>query len=163
MSASRLSSLCRSSRDGRDDLPGQLWDLWQKGLHPSVNAFLASAESLSLETLVAVLRVDQQQRWLSRQPVLVESYLRTYPRLGEDEDQLIELIYCEYLIREELGEGPTLSEYQARFPAHGARLRQQIEVHQALDEMVTLSGEFARASAESTPWTWKPVALRTRS
>ena len=66
MSASRLSSLRPPSRDGRDDLPGQLWDLWQKGFRPSVKKFLAAAESLNLETLVAVLRVDQQQRWLSR-------------------------------------------------------------------------------------------------
>src|SRR5262249_26431594 len=72
-----------------------------------------------------------------------------FPRLGEDEDQLIELIYCEYLIREELGEGPTLTEYLPRFPAHGARLRQQIEVHLALDGLATLSGEFSCASAES--------------
>jgi serine/threonine protein kinase len=149
MSESRLSSLRPSSRDDHDDLAGQLWDLWQQGLRPAVNAFLATAGSLSLQTLVAVLRVDQQQRWLSRQPVLVESYLSDYPCLGDHEDRFIELIYCEYLIREELGEGPTLKEYLARFPAHGPRLRQQIEVHQALDGLATLSAEFSRASAES--------------
>jgi serine/threonine protein kinase len=157
MSTSRLSLFRPSPRDGHDDLPGQLWDLWQQGFRPSVNKFLASAGSFSLQTLVAVLRVDQQQRWLLRRPVLVESYLRDYPRLSDDEDQLIELIYCEYLIREELGEGPSLTEYLARFPAQGARLQQQIEVHQALDGLATLSGEFSRASAESVA---EPAALQ---
>jgi serine/threonine protein kinase len=157
MSASRLTYLQRSPRiDHREDLPGQLWDLWQQGLRPCVNVFLATAGPLDLEGLVALLRIDQQQRWLSGERVFVERYLRDHPCLGDDADQLIELIYCEYLIREELGDRPALNEYLTRFPAHAPRLSQQIEIHKALGGLASLSGPLGRGAAESIP---EPAAL----
>jgi hypothetical protein len=115
------------------DLPAQLWELWRQGQRPDPAAFLARAEPVDLETRVAVLRVDQQQRWLAGERVPAERYFALYPQLLGDDDCAFELIYCEYLVREELGDGPTLQEFLDRFPQFSERLQQQIELHAAID------------------------------
>ncbi|MCE9564192.1 MAG: serine/threonine protein kinase [Planctomycetes bacterium] len=74
---------------------------------------------MSSSQLLAVLRVDQLQRWLSGEPVLVESYLTQYPAVSE---LALELIFGECLVREELGDTPTLAEYQRRFPGSAPSL-----------------------------------------
>src|SRR5262249_9618763 len=61
-----------------------------------------------------------------------ELYLAPYPALQADTERAVELICGEYLLREERGEAPALTEYQQRFPPYADRLRQQIEFHQAL-------------------------------
>src|SRR5262249_34236328 len=47
----------------------------------------------------------------------------------------LDLIYAEFLLREELGEHPTLEDYTARFPELAEELRAQIDLHQALAEL----------------------------
>jgi tetratricopeptide (TPR) repeat protein len=42
------------------------------------------------------------------------------------------LIYREYLLREELGEKPSLTGFRERFPEHAERLKIQVELHSAL-------------------------------
>jgi serine/threonine-protein kinase len=120
---------------GRPPAPNQLLDdLWERGARPAVRSFLAVWEgrALSLEELLAVLRVDQRRRWLSGQRVDVASYLADSPCLQDDPEALFELIYNEVLIREELGERPDPRDYAASFPHLVGRLRLQLEVHRAL-------------------------------
>src|SRR5262249_37346334 len=59
-------------------------------------------------------------------------YLDFYPRLLDNEECAVELIYCEFLLREELGDTPTLVDYRQRFPRFAGRLEQQLEFHRAL-------------------------------
>jgi hypothetical protein len=64
----------------------------------------------------ALLCQDQRTRWLRRQPVAIEEYCRHLPSLAANAEALLDLIYNEILVREELGERPDWEEYRRRFP-----------------------------------------------
>jgi serine/threonine protein kinase/formylglycine-generating enzyme required for sulfatase activity len=101
----------------------------------------AWAYDKSLSSLVARLGVDQRNRWKAGQRVLAEDYLRLHPDVQADAERAVELVYGEFLLREELGEQPSLSEYQERFPQFAQRLAEQLEVHRALAELTKASIE----------------------
>jgi eukaryotic-like serine/threonine-protein kinase len=117
---------------GRKDPAYQLWQLWQRGERPDVGEFLAGQEGLSLTQCLGVLRVDQQQRWLHGERVTAEDYLQRCFFLHDHAEQALDLVYCEFLLREQLGEAPELDEYAARFPQFAEPLRLQVELHRAL-------------------------------
>src|SRR5262245_49905997 len=121
----------------------RLADMWRRGLRPDVREFLAAAGPLPRAEVVGVLRVDQRERWRTGERVPAEAYLAACP--ASDAELAVELIYAEFLLREELGENPTEGEYVERFPAHADRLRQQIEVSRAL------ASEARRAGASTMP------------
>src|SRR5262245_1813091 len=75
-----------------------------------------AAGGLSAEEALAVLRYDQCQRWRAGERVPAERYLQTYSILKTNADHAFVLIYGEFLLRQELGEAPTLDEYLQRFP-----------------------------------------------
>src|SRR5207244_10192943 len=66
---------------------------------------------------LAVLRDDQRRRWARGDRMPVEGYLELLPALARQPEALVDLIYSEFLLREELGEHPTCAEYEQRFPA----------------------------------------------
>jgi hypothetical protein len=138
------------------DLAERFWRLWRMGQRPDASAYLAVAAVGDLSDIVAVLRIDQRERWLAGEPILAEHYLQAHPGLVDQPERALELIYCEVLLREELGQRPTLAEYQARFPAHADRLRQQFEVGGGLGA-ATESGPTAWG-AEGLPATWTGLA-----
>jgi hypothetical protein len=77
-----------------------------------------------------------------------ERFFARTPLLASREDWAVELIYTEFVTREELGQRPTPEEYYARFPAWKERLRRQIQVHELLRD--SLAAEAA-LSAEAAP------------
>ena len=83
---------------------------------------------------MAVLRADQEARWQAGERVPAEAYLAMDPALPLDLEKALELVYGEFLLRERLGQSPTLDEYLRRFPQYASRLRQQIQLHQALTD-----------------------------
>jgi serine/threonine protein kinase len=101
--------------------------------------------------LVAVLRVDQRERWQIGEPVPAESYLQDYPALQTDVEHAVELVYAEFLVREEQGEVPTLEEYVARFPRYADRLRIQIELHRALEPGTSLGRTYQTTPRPNPP------------
>src|SRR5262249_6440290 len=86
-----------------------LWRSWVQEQCPDVPA--AAAGGPSVEEALAVLRFDQCQRWRAGERVPAESYLQNYSFLRGDPDQALLLIYGEFLLRQELGEAPSLEEY----------------------------------------------------
>jgi serine/threonine-protein kinase len=106
--------------------------LWRRGHRPDVREFLAGQADLSRADLVAVLRVDQRERWLAGDRVGVEDYLHQFFLLPGDEEHALDLVYGEFLLREQLGEAPSLADYQRRFPHFADSLRLQVELHRAL-------------------------------
>ncbi len=78
------------------------------------------------------LRRDQRQKWRSGKRVLVESYLEKDSTLANDTEGLLDLIYQEMLLREEVGEATTTQEYRRRFPKFAAELGYLLEVHRAI-------------------------------
>lgn len=114
----------------------RLWQLWQQGERPDLDAFLAWAGELTAEQLAAVLRVDQRARWEAGEGIQAEAYLARYPIVQTQEDCALDLIYNEYLIRTRLGQSVEADEYTRRFPPFAATLRLQIELHRAMAGLV---------------------------
>jgi serine/threonine-protein kinase len=114
-----------------------LWELWHRGRGPDIRDFLAQAGRLGPAQLVAVLRVDQRQRWLHGDRIPAEDYLRQQPALAAAPPHALDLIYSEFLLREELGELPAVEEYARRFPAFADELQLQVELHRAATPALT--------------------------
>ena len=93
---------------------------------------LSGSATLSGQTLVDRLCNDQVKRWRAGQRIPAESYLSLHPSLQESDESALELIYGEFLMREELGEAPQLEEFRWRFPRFAARLQKQLDLHGAL-------------------------------
>jgi WD40 repeat protein len=133
----------------------QLQQLWDGGQQPDVEAFLAQAGDIPPLEVLAVLRIDQYERWQRGQCVPVEDYLRHHPRLGSDEELVLELIQGEMLLRQELGQPPLPAEYQKRFPEHGPRLERLFALHRVLfDSSGAPSGAAASTPAQGGE-TWE--------
>jgi serine/threonine-protein kinase len=110
----------------------RLAQLWGQGQQPNVQQFLAEVPDLSPAHVAAVLGVDQWERWQRGERIAAETYLERYPILQGDVEGAVELVYGEFLLREQLGEAPALDEFVHRFPQYAARLQQQLELHRAL-------------------------------
>lgn len=102
----------------------------EAGRHPA-NSESANAPSSDLGPAGA-LRADQRQCWLRGQRVRVEDYLKWTPAIRNDTDMILDLVYGEFLLREELGENPKPEEYLQRFPIHADALRRQFRLHELL-------------------------------
>src|SRR3954464_10676434 len=89
----------------------RLRDLWRQGLRPDVREFLLEAGALTAFQLATLLRIDQRERWGLGQRVPASTYLDDHHALRAEPEAAIELIYAEFLLREDLGEAPALEEY----------------------------------------------------
>ncbi len=76
---------------------------------------------------------DLRQRWAQGEQVRVEEYLDRYPRLVSQEQELLDLLYQEMVLREGHGESPTLADYLVRFPNLESELRVQFEIERVMD------------------------------
>src|SRR5690242_10960575 len=114
---------------GHTSLPAEADDhasAWPGALAPS------EAEPLSLPDLFLQLRNRQRSAWEGGGSLPVEQILAEYPKIADDPESVVDLIYHEYLLRERRGRPPELEELAARFPQHAAALRNQIAFHLAL-------------------------------
>jgi WD40 repeat protein len=112
----------------------RFWQLWRQGRRPDLTSFLAGYPRLSPEQAAAVIAIDQYERWQTGERILAEEYLPLVPA-GADHDQAAcDIVYGEYLVREERGEHPDPEEYHQRFPAYAEQLARQFELHRALNE-----------------------------
>jgi WD40 repeat protein len=112
----------------------QFWHLWRQGRRPELRAFLAERKELTPSQVAAVIAIDQYERWLAGERVPAESYVALLPPgpRPDVEQAACDVIYGEYLLREQLGEAPTVEEYSRRFPAQAPLLSRQVGLHQAL-------------------------------
>ena len=79
------------------------------------------------------LASELRARWQRGERIGIEVLGEAFDRITDDEEQLLDLLYHEVLIREEFGDDPDVEEFVARFPKIEARLRRQFEVHEAVD------------------------------
>src|SRR5262249_21635772 len=117
---------------GRDDPTHRFLSLWRQGQRPDVADFLAAAGIRDPEEVLAVLRVDQTEWFRLGRWVRVESYLDAVPALRDHREQALDLIFAEYLLREEMGRRPAPEEYLRRFPRYARELKLQLELRRAL-------------------------------
>jgi WD40 repeat protein/tetratricopeptide (TPR) repeat protein len=122
---------------GAEDPAEQFSQLWRQGQQPDLREFLSRLNGLSPHQLAAVLRVDQRQRARLGRPVPVESYLADFPAVAGDREAALDLIYGEFLLRDECGEKPSRDDYCARFPGFAATLRQQLDLHAVVQALGT--------------------------
>ena len=95
--------------------------------------------------LLIRIRAFQHRCWKQGNPISIDTLLKPHPRLKQNEECLLELIYGEYCVRESLGEQPTCRQYCEQFPQLTERLERLLEVHRALD-----SGTPSFASIQQT-------------
>jgi WD40 repeat protein/serine/threonine protein kinase len=99
---------------------------------PGVRTVIANAGQIDPGELALLLRAHQQRAWRAGQPIYVETYLKELPGWAADDPEILELIWCEILLREERGEQPLLAEYELRFPKFGSQLHRLAALQQAL-------------------------------
>src|SRR5262245_36787499 len=130
----RIQSLrTRPGATGERDAPARrLWGLWRQGQQPRVEDFLAQAGVRDPGQILEVLLVDQAERFRLGQVVPAEAYLDAFPTVRDDPEEAVDLVFAEYLLREELGDQPAAEDYLRRFPRHAAALQLQVELHQAV-------------------------------
>src|SRR5262249_27302149 len=129
----------------------QLWWRWRQGQRPELRQFLSQFDELTAAQRVGLLRVDQRERWQTGECILAEAYLASYPAVGADPERAVDLVYGEFLLREELGEKPTREEYAARFPRYAAQFRLQIELHRAMESDAPISTQCATPLPQESP------------
>ena len=90
--------------------------------------------SASLSDQIEMLAGELRSRWRSGQRVSIETLGAAFAQVAKNEEQLLELVYHEVLIREEFGEKPTVDDFTARFPQHVERLQRLFAVHGAIED-----------------------------
>ncbi|RIK70194.1 MAG: hypothetical protein DCC67_20890, partial [Planctomycetota bacterium] len=69
--------------------------------------------------------------------------------MNADDEAAVDLIYHEFLLREQCGERPLVAEFAQRFPRHAAALVQQVQLHEALaDARAATDGAAASDTVE---------------
>jgi serine/threonine protein kinase/tetratricopeptide (TPR) repeat protein len=109
------------------------------------DAFLAQAGTVTPATTAAILRIDQRARWRRGERILVESYLAKHSGILSDTESTLDLIFNEYLLREQCGDRPDAEEFLRRFPEHSETLRAQIELHHAVGPEMLVGSEHTFA------------------
>jgi eukaryotic-like serine/threonine-protein kinase len=66
-----------------------------------------------------------------------EEFLAAEPSLASDSDAALELLYTEFVVREQLGQQPRVQEWLERFPQWQIELTQIFEVHEAVAQRGT--------------------------
>jgi len=88
----------------------------------------------------SLLGNNLQALWHAGHRLTVETYLQHIPALQQRPEVLLDLIYSEWLLREQFGPRPTLEEYRGRFPGLAEKLGRLLALHAALshNEVATL-------------------------
>ncbi|QEH34138.1 Serine/threonine-protein kinase StkP [Aquisphaera giovannonii] len=91
---------------------------------------------------------ELRSRLRDGEAIRVEAILSAYPTLGENEEAVLELIHTEVTTRHDLGQKPTLDEWQERFPDLLGRMESLLSLREVLgSEMPTLSDGSGPAPA----------------
>jgi len=101
-----------------------------------------------LSQLLYDLRLDQRSAWERGEQVFVETYLQQHPELAAHEELIVDFIYSECCLREELGHKPGPDEYARRFPQWATALRRLFDVRRAM-AVINETGTHSSASQKS--------------
>ena len=85
-------------------------------------------EDLPPEELLQAVWADQRRRWQSGKGVAARIYLERYPTLTANPELAADLVYHEFLVRDELGHAPPFENYLHDYAPYADRLR---ELHEA--------------------------------
>jgi serine/threonine protein kinase/tetratricopeptide (TPR) repeat protein len=105
-----------------------------------VRAWLQQSPPADTAQAVEVLQRDQLQRWSKGERVPAEAYLQLLAQarpggLSEsDSEHVLDLVYGEFLLRQQSGDMPALEEYQWRFPQFAEPLRLLCSLEHQLEQ-----------------------------
>jgi tRNA A-37 threonylcarbamoyl transferase component Bud32 len=102
--------------------------------------------------------IDMHRRWRAGDRVPVEAYL-SGPQAVRGDSQIVDLIYGEYCLREQLGERPSAQEYVDRFPRFATEIRRQIAVHRAIADTSVVHSASETPHGESPDEAPMPPAI----
>src|SRR5206468_4242808 len=105
---------------------------WSAELSPLARELLQHAEKMTAAEMLPFLFFDQRERWQTGERIPAEAYLRMLAGIPKGSECAFELIYSEFILREEMGEDPDLEDYLQRFPAFSGQLKRQVELHRIL-------------------------------
>lgn len=132
------------------DLIEEFERLWTRTAPPDLEAFLSAAGEVDAIPLARLARIDQAMRWRRGERPLAEEYFARFPALQANDECAVDLIYHEYLVREQLREQPNIDELTSRFPRHATALAEQIHLHLALAGVFIGGDATSAAHAELT-------------
>lgn len=97
------------------------------GLIDELSSDTPLAEEAEAVLCTACAELDRRLR--SGDPCRAEEIFQTWPELAKHTESALEVIYTEFLAREESGETLSVAEYLARFPQWRKRLEQLLKLH----------------------------------
>ncbi|HEX3316180.1 MAG TPA: serine/threonine-protein kinase, partial [Gemmataceae bacterium] len=101
---------------------------------PAHERFGASRSKIGLALLDSF-----REHWSRGERISVEDFVRRHEAVASaDEEVLLDVVFAEYVAREELGEKPTVEEYVRRFPKLGERLTRLFSLDEALRDLPAL-------------------------
>src|SRR5439155_10956536 len=106
-----------------------------------------SAGGLPEDGLEALL-AGQYRDWMAGKRIPAGQWLRQHPALAADPAQGAELVYQEFVLRQELGESPDWEDYLRQFPQHAAWLRQLRQADEIVDRAFPPAGEAGEGAPE---------------
>src|SRR4051794_13715119 len=86
-----------------------------------IDAKQADLLKLALDELACRVRRGESQ--------VSERVFAAYPPVADDKESCLEVLYTEFVLRQELGEQPAVAEWVTRFPAWKADIQELFEVH----------------------------------
>lgn len=104
----------------------------------SLTVAMQRVQQLPRSLWVEMVRADQTRRWLAGQHTPVARYLERLPTITQSVEDLLVLILGEVHLRREVGEAPTLDEYQRLFPELASDLELQFQLDEQLLEPLPL-------------------------
>lgn len=117
----------------------RLIKVWDSGKNPELRDFVAEQDSLTHHELVALVSEDQRLRWARGERRLTEEYRDHFAELAQG-PVVLDVIYAEFILREDLGEVPDEAEYLQRFPEYAEAISRQLQLHRALSGSVPGTG-----------------------
>ncbi len=107
---------------------------WETGASPpDLNPFLPDGGEIRRLTLIELIKVDLEYRWVSRGcPKRISEYFAEFPELVRDHIPC-DLLYEEFHIRKQTGEQVDAEEYLHAFPGHTAEIASILNIEQAYE------------------------------
>src|SRR6476469_7213944 len=99
---------------------------------------------LALDELTCRVRRGESQ--------VSEHVLAAYPPVAGDKESCLELLYTEFVLRQEQGEQPAIAEWITRFPAWEADIRELFEVHNYVSRGEAAEGSVATTTVFDSWW-----------
>src|SRR5438045_4999237 len=76
-----------------------------------------------------------RQHWERGERVTAEDFVRRHPLPESSDELLLDIVFAEFVAREQRGEHPSVDEYVKRFPALSDRLSRLFSVDRAIRDM----------------------------